>query len=225
MNNNLKKYFPKTLCTPIIILTLFLCGLIITCYLLINPSIRKQKIRFEDIPTTTPIATPTTTFDIKTLPTTNTNNKTTCDNPTNILGVCMNYNNCCGVDNNTSVNSQCFCANSFVKDCNSKYKDCISKNSGNIESCNNILKECCNRYSNINISTNNFNKPIAAYQTADKICSLNGIANLEQRCMELCQTNTDCKAYSLITGGCNLFSTVKHTPNSNTDKSIYVIKK
>lgn len=178
----------------------------------------KRREKFED--------TTTTAFDIKTVPTTDTNKKTTCDNPTDIPSVCINFDNCC-TNNMNNINGECFCKHPFVINCNNDYKKCISNgNDGsNKELCSDILKNCCNKYSSINILNNNFQKPIMANQDADKLCSINGISNLEQRCMELCQTNSNCKSYTLSTGRCNLYSTVNTIPNSNTDNSIYVIKK
>ena len=166
------------------------------------------------------------------IPTVNTNVNKSCNNGTNIASVCINFDNCCG-SNNHNPNSQCFCKHPFVSNCIDKYKTCISNANKNlnkliinqeIEKCNNTHKDCCSKYSSIDIMNSNFKKPFIAKQTVDKICSINGLVNLEQRCMELCQTNDNCKAYSLITGGCNLYNTINYDPADKYDNSIYVIK-
>ena len=172
---------------------------------------------FEDIPTTT--------FDISTTPTPVDKN-TTCSNSTDMVNVCMNYENCCS-SAGTNTNSKCFCSHPFVGECNDSYKSCLAsvETGGDTSKCDSILKGCCSKYSNIDILNSNFQKPINAYQSSNQICSLNGLDDLEQRCMELCQTNSNCKAYSLVLGGCTLYDSVTNNPGKKTDKYIYVVKK
>jgi hypothetical protein len=141
----------------------------------------------------------------------------------------MNYDNCC-TGSGTNPNSKCFCNHPFVSGCIEAYKSCLAnmnnKNSvADDGKCNTILKGCCSKYASINIMNSNFQKPINAYQSSNQICSLNGLNNLEQRCMELCQTNPKCKAYSLVVGGCTLYDNVNNNPGQKTDKYIYVAKK
>jgi len=170
---------------------------------------------------------PTTTFDMSKVNTMTSNISSlssSCENGTDIQSVCMNFDNCCSSNNITNVNGQCFCIHPFVKDCNDKYKTCIDSKNGNIEECNTIMKNCCKQYSSNDILSSNFQYPINATQMSNKLCSLNGILNLEERCMELCQTNSNCKAYSTTTGNCTLYDNVNYI-DSNDDKNIYVIKK
>lgn len=154
---------------------------------------------------------------------------TTCSNSTDIINVCMNYDNCC-TSSGTNTNSKCFCFHPYVGGCNEAYKSCLAsvKNKGagsDTNECKTILKGCCSKYANINILNTNFHKPINAYQSSNQICTLNGLSNLEQRCMELCQTNPKCKAYSLVVGGCTLYDNVNNNPGQKTDRYIYVAKK
>jgi hypothetical protein len=100
-------------------------------------------------------------------------------------------------------------------------------NGSDSSSCNNILKDCCKKYGNNDIMINNFQKPINSNQSKDNICNLSGVPNIEQKCMELCQTNINCKAYTLDTGTCNLYSssTPNLTDKNNYGKIIFVAKK
>jgi len=168
--------------------------------------------------------TPTTTFDISTAPTP-VNKNTTCSNSTDMISVCMNYDNCC-TGSGANMNSKCFCSHPFVGGCNDAYKACIANigTGGDISSCNSTLKGCCSKYSSIDISNSNFQKPINAIQSSNIMCTLNGLPDLKQRCMELCQTNPACKAYSLAIGGCTLYDAVNNNPGKSTDKYIYVVK-
>lgn len=170
-------------------------------------------------------ATPKTLFDISTAPTPE-NKNTTCSNSTDMVNVCMNYENCCS-GTGTNANSKCFCTHPFVGECNNTYNSCIKSvgTSGDTSKCDAILKNCCGKYTSIDILSSNFEKPINAVQSSNQICSLNGLNYLEQRCMELCQTNPSCKAYSLVLGGCTLYDSVNNNLGKNTDKYIYVVKK
>jgi hypothetical protein len=174
-----------------------------------------RKDRFED--------TPTTTFDISTAPTA-ANKNTTCSNSTDIISVCMNYENCC-TGSGVNQNSKCFCSHPVVSGCNDAYKTCLASAGGDTSKCDTTLKGCCSKYSSIDIFSSNFQKPINANQTSNQICTINGLPNLEQRCMEICQTNPACKAYSLVLGGCTLYDNVNNNAGKNTDNYIYVVKK
>jgi len=165
--------------------------------------------------------TPTTTPPIPTPA----NKNTTCSNSTDMINVCMNYENCC-TGSGTNLNSKCFCVHPFVGGCNDAYKSCIANAGagGDTSSCDSTLKGCCSKYSSIDIFSSNFQKPINAMQTSNQLCTLNGLPDLEQRCMELCQTNPACKAYSLAIGGCTLYDNVNNNIGKQTDKYIYVMK-
>lgn len=162
------------------------------------------------------------TFNMSSAPTP-VNKNTTCSNSTDIISVCMNYDNCC-LGSGTNQNSKCFCTHPFVSECNSTYKNCLVNNNDTTK-CDSSLKGCCIKYSGIDILSSNFQKPINAAQSSNQICTLTGLPNLEQRCMELCQTNSDCKAYSLNLGGCTLYNSVNNYAGKNIDNYIYVVKK
>jgi hypothetical protein len=148
-----------------------------------------------------------------------------CNNNTDIISVCMNYSGCC-TDNNANINGQCFCMHPFVKKCNESYKTCMS-NSKDAKSCTDILNKSCREYSKNDIMNNNFKKPINAKQTIDNICKISAIKDLDQKCMELCQTNDNCKAYTIDTGICNLYSSQTSIPIPRDESSniIFVAKK
>jgi len=175
---------------------------------------KSKKARFED--------TPTTTFDISTAPTA-ANKDTRCVNSTDIVSVCMNHDNCCN-GSGANPNSKCFCSHPFVGGCNDAYKTCLA-GGGNADECSATLKTCCSKYSSIDIMSSNFQKPINASQSSNQICNLNGMKDYEQRCMELCQTNPACRAYSLATGGgCTLYDAVNYAEGKTGDNYVYVIK-
>ena len=87
----------------------------------------------------------------------------------------------------------------------------------------------------------NFKSPIKNNPENNKICSLVNTPNAEEKCLELCNTRPDCKAYSLDKGAlvqtyttCNLYNDVsidKINSNAYTGKPIkktnadYYIKK
>lgn len=173
-----------------------------------------EKERFEN--------TPITTFDISTAPTP-ANKDTTCSNSSDMISVCMNYENCCS-GSGTNQNSKCFCTHPFVHRCNDLYKTCIA-GLGDTSKCDASLKGCCSKYSETDILSSNFLKPVNAVQSSNQICTLNGLSNLGQRCMELCQTNLACKAYSINLGECTLYDTVNNNTGKSTDNYIYVVKK
>jgi len=206
---------------PVFIAGILILGICIFVYVVIyireKRTIHTRMNRFED--------TPTTTFNISTAPTP-ANKNTTCSNSTDMINVCMNYENCC-TGSGVNLNSKCFCSHPFVGECNDAYKACIANvgSSGDTSSCDSTLKGCCAKYSNIDIFSSNFQKPINAMQSSNQLCTVNGLPNIEQRCMELCQTHPDCKAYSLAIGGCTLYDTVNDNSGKSTDNYIYVVKK
>ena len=74
--------------------------------------------------------------------------------------------------------------------------------------CKSDNAECCKKYNKISINSNNFGEKQNITQQDNLICNLSSIKNVEQKCMELCQTNKNCAAYSTSNFGCNLFSNV-----------------
>ena len=199
----------------VVVIGIFIFGIVSVLYLAVKNPVRIN--RFEDIPTTT--------FDISTVPTP-ANKNTTCGNSTDMISVCMNYENCC-TGSGVNQNSKCFCSHPFVGGCNDAYKACLAGSStgGDTSKCDTTLKGCCSKYSEIDIYSSNFQKPINASQSSNQICTLNGLANLDQRCMEICQTNPACKAYSLTIGGCTLYDSVNNNSGKSGDNYIYVVKK
>lgn len=182
---------------------------------------------YEDEQTTNTI--PSTTYNYAANAPTTANKDTTCKNNTDVVSVCKQFQNCCKTS--TSTTNDCFCKHPFITDCNQSYQSCMT-GGGDTSKCQEILNTCCNKYSSIDILTTNFQKPISASQTGNQLCTINGIPNQEQRCMELCQTNTNCKAYGIVNvnggslpGNCNLYSKVNYTEAKPSDNKIYIIKK
>ena len=140
---------------------------------------------------------------------------------------CLDYNNCCKTSN--EMNS-CLCNHPSVKKCKADYDNCMN-DINNIKNytkdelskmCISKNKQCCLDYNNIDIDSTIFStNPINFNPKNNKICSLqdSGKMNLEQKCIELCQTYPDCAAYNLNTSSfgsfkCSLFSSIEK-PNSD----------
>ena len=154
-----------------------------------------------------------------------------CNGDNNLVNYCMAVDECCNDSNKTA--NKCYCEHSFVKNCKDVYTQCITQNGQTSPKCKDELKDCCVKYNSIAIDSSNFNKPILQEQKNNIICSLNFIKNIGAKCNDLCQTNDECKAYSISkspTGeimACNLYSSITPLPQSDGSKSIteYYTKK
>ena len=158
--------------------------------------------------------------------------------PGDVAGMCSDYDNCCSSNNTSS----CMCNHPIVQACKTTYDTCI-KNSNNDNNqkkqCKTQINTCCSNYNNINIDSTKFSNPIKRTQKDNIICSVPGekTINLTQKCMELCQTYPNCKAYTvnktnMAEFSCSLFSSVSQEElNPATGKPIvstkndYYIKK
>jgi len=152
-----------------------------------------------------------------------------CNAEADIVGTCIDYDLCCGT---TAINNNCFCNHPFTKKCRDEYKGCISdtvnisKYSNNelIKHCSDINRTCCLPYNDISIDTNKFEKSANREQNDNLLCSISPIDNIEQKCMEICETNPYCAGYSIkkagVIGsynmGCNLYRKIsKYQPDFN----------
>ena len=140
--------------------------------------------------------------------------------PVDLAGMCKDYTNCCRSGN---ASKSCICNHPVVQQCQNEYNTCIN-DPNNIkiytpeqisEKCIAQNNGCCKSYNNINIDSSNFNEPIVQAQKDNVICYIPAIGNINMtdKCMELCQTDPKCKAFSLtqnnmVVLGCNLFSSV-----------------
>ena len=147
-----------------------------------------------------------------------------CTAQDNLVDFCANYNSCC-----SSTNTNCFCTHPITLYCKNEYKTCMNdaylKNlytSDQIKNkCSSQQKNCCTPYNSISISSDKFKTPIKNDSKAKEICTINSISNIEQKCLELCQTNPNCKSYSVNLGKivqsyglCKLYNNVSINPNS-----------
>jgi hypothetical protein len=130
--------------------------------------------------------------------------ETNCNADNNVIGYCINYNGCC--TQNITVNNDCYCKHPIVQKCKKIFDECITNKENN--NCKDKLKECCIDYNKINIDSSYFNKPIKQEQQSKMICSISSTNNIEQKCMELCQTTPECKSYSVNTFNCMLFNDI-----------------
>jgi len=132
----------------------------------------------------------------------------TCNSITDIVGVCVDYETCCF---NPSENNKCVCKHPFTKSCKTKYDSCIqaaNEDKNMIINCKSDNISCCKEYNNININSSNFTGPKHITQNDSKICTITSGQNIESKCLELCQTNSDCASYSTTDYSCNLFNKV-----------------
>ena len=144
-----------------------------------------------------------------------------CSSESDIVNFCINYKSCCGTG---SATKECICSHPIVKNCRDKFETCINNESqikiygkkALMDKCIDENKSCCIPYNSISINSNNFKTPIKNNPTINKICSISSIPNLEEKCMELCTTNPECKAFSLdrgqlvqTYGTCNLYNDIK----------------
>jgi hypothetical protein len=202
-------------------------SIIVIIYIIhsIYKSNNKSINKFEDIPATTALPLPTP----MSIPSEAIVQQ--CETSDNVVGFCLNYTGCC--KQQASTNNKCFCDHPHIQDCNNIYDECI-KTTPNSPDCKDKLKECCTSYNKINIDINNFDKPIKQIQNSRKICAIgtiNGLStdSVRLKCMELCQTNTNCKAFTIDSASCMLFSDISplptKLPGKNDITTDYYIKK
>lgn len=140
-------------------------------------------------------------------------NKTECNtNNMNIIDTCMNYDTCCP-KNNIFEGNTCYCNHPYIQQCRNTFTD------------KDQLKECCKKYNTININPDAFHKSIKQDQQSNIICSISSTKNLDSKCMELCQTNPQCKAYSADLFNCILFDNINPITNNKNSTTNYYIKK
>lgn len=138
----------------------------------------------------------------------------------NVVDFCINYDSCCS---NSNLTKACFCNHPITLKCKAEYDTCISDTSlKNLyteeqlkQKCASQQKNCCIPYNSISLSSNKFDAPIKNEPNIKEMCSVSSIRNLDQKCLELCQTNPECKAYSVNVGKivqsygeCKLYDTV-----------------
>ena len=136
-----------------------------------------------------------------------------CPAVSDVVEFCIDYDACCA--NNSGFN-KCFCDHPSVKSCKNQYDACmqdpIAIKLYNTEQLKNKCKaqntECCKAYNNITFSSSNFNEPIKNEQKDNLLCAIPPIKNITQKCLELCQTNPECAAYSTTSLSCNLYNQI-----------------
>lgn len=136
----------------------------------------------------------------------------TCSSNADLVSMCIDYDNCCA---SMTENNKCFCANPFTQSCKNKYDACMNDPTNQsmypskqqiTDKCSTDNKECCSKYNDKQFKSSNFTQQKNRSQNDNIICSMSSIKNIESRCMELCQTNSECVAYSSNTMKCNLYN-------------------
>ena len=127
-----------------------------------------------------------------------------CKTKSDIVDFCINYKSCCGTNPPTK---ECLCKHPFVQKCRTNFETCLKNNPKNLSqndlmtSCIEENKACCIPYNNnFTISSDAFSGPIKNDPTADPICRVTTLPDLDQKCLELCSTTPNCVAYSLSNG-------------------------
>lgn len=217
-----------------LVLYIFLLYIFYLLYVFLFNSFRKIN-KFEDAPTT-PMQ-PTTTYNVakgedSTLQSGKDAESSTskkpmedsgkCGTNVDVIDYCTNYNSCCGKPTDTN---KCLCTLPFIKNCRSKFEACLNNNPNQLKpndlmnSCIDANKTCCKEYSHTSIDSSIFNKAIKNEPNITPICSLTNIKNIAQKCMEICQTKPECKAYSVSVGKiaqdigtCNIYDKVDIVP-------------
>ena len=126
-----------------------------------------------------------------------------CPRNDNIVDVCINHSGCC--KNNPT--GKCFCDHPFVKSCQEEYKTCTSTGT-TPDQCKSKLQTCCGTYKNKPISQDSFKLIGKNSPSSGQICNIIGANDMQNKCLELCETNPKCMAYSVDAMMCNLYSKI-----------------
>ena len=135
-----------------------------------------------------------------------------CKTSNDLVGACSDYENCC----NSAISKSCFCTHPLVSKCKTEYDNCMNDNDiltiytkeQRAQKCQEQNKGCCVPYNSISIDSNKFQIPIKYDQKDNVLCNVPSINNINQKCMELCQTNPDCAGFSVNKLLCTLFSSI-----------------
>ena len=123
------------------------------------------------------------------------------------------------------MSNDCVCGHPFIQDCRQKFEACRTNNTTNKEIMDRCIEEnkaCCRPYNSTSIYHTVFKPSILNEPIIAPICKITNSPKLPQKCMELCQTNPKCKAYSIKlgkivqdSGDCKLYDTVSINDTSN----------
>lgn len=207
-----------------LIYLLFIIFIIYLVYILIISLYDKNNEKFIDTPTSKspPTSNPTTINTSAELSaTSNLNKQESCKAVDNVVDFCINYDSCCS--GGSYATKACFCNHPITLQCKAEYDTCMSDTSLSKlytgeqmkQKCASQQKNCCIPYNSIALSSDKFDSPIKNEPSIKELCSVSSIPNLDQKCLELCQTTPDCKAYSVNVGKivqtygvCKLYDTV-----------------
>jgi len=207
----------KKLCITILIISVIILSLF--CYLINTNENYKDNLTIKDIENSVQeeinSSPQKTTEEIIEEP------QEKCKTEGDLVNFCINYKSCCGADSTTK---ECICSHPVVKNCRQQFENCINDEEqikiygkqALMDKCMDENKACCIPYNSISINSDNFKTPIKNNPTINKMCSISSIPNVEEKCMELCSTNPECKAFSVdkgqlvqTYGTCNLYNAIK----------------
>jgi len=189
-----------------IILIIYLTYILIIS--LYNKSLYKNNDNFVDTPKTTPSTLLLTSLNTNTEtspPISIIDKQESCKAVDNVVDFCINYDSCCS---NSNMTKACFCNHPITLQCKTEYDTCMNDKSLTKlyteeqikQKCASQQKNCCIPYNSISLSSDKFDAPIKNEPSIKAMCSLSSIPNIDQKCLELCQTNPECKAYSVNVG-------------------------
>jgi hypothetical protein len=220
----------KQLLNTLIILTYFIILILVIVIIYAIYKVYNKNEKFEN-PSNTEAAAPAPNyFDSKMYPdgqppNMNNTESENCNSALNLSDICINFKNCCKA--NAPVGVSCYCANSNTVKCNNEVNECLKTKSK--DECTSQLKSCCQTVNNINVEISKFKEPVKAIQKSYVLCNLGVSNNVEQKCMELCQIDDNCKSFYVDDTTCSLFTKVDNTNpelNKKANKnSKYFVKK
>ena len=134
-----------------------------------------------------------------------------CENNT-ISNICQNSSSCCTISNNGY-----FCSHPLIKNCTTELQNCLDKTDfDNLypielrqEKCKKQLADCCAPFDKIATDPTKFqNMGTKVFQKTDMIGNYLALdATQRQLCPKMCQTDSNCSAFSMDSNGCKFFST------------------
>ena len=204
-----------------LIYLLFIILIIYLVYILIISLYDKNNETFIDTPTS---KSPPTSINTSSEPASAPapSSKQSCKAVDNVVDFCINYDSCCA--GGSYATKACFCNHPITLQCKAEYDTCMSDTSlTNLytaeqlkQKCASQQKNCCIPYNSIALSSDKFEPSIKNEPSIKEMCSVSSIPNIDQKCLELCQTTPDCKSYSVNVGKifqsygvCKLYDTVE----------------
>jgi hypothetical protein len=134
-----------------------------------------------------------------------------CETP-DIQNICNNNIACCDIQNYSY-----FCKHPLVKLCSAELQNCVNNSSfKNLypiqlrkDKCKNQLNACCKPFDSLSYDSSKFENIGNFTQKTDEIGNYLAINEKDREvCPKMCQTDENCKAFTLGLDGCRFYSNV-----------------